>query len=311
MKTDHIIKANKLLPGDCIGVAAPSSPFKKDDFFQGVDILEAMGFSVMIPDGLFSRKGYLAGSDVHRASQLHELFADESVKAIICARGGFGTIRILPLLDYALIRNNPKLFIGFSDITALLYSFYKKSGLVTLHAPVVTSLKNIDKKSLESLTLAVSSCSKIEIRADNPVVIKYGKASGIVIGGNLSVLCHLMGTPFESEFAGHLLIIEDRGEPSYKVDRMLTQMKISGCFKGLSGVALGSFEDSGKLHEIYKIVKNIFNDYSIPVMAGFDVGHGYCNLSVPIGIEATLDTEKGTLVFHEPATVNSTRVQQL
>ena len=308
----NIVKPNKLLPGDCIGIAAPSSPFKKDDFFQGIEILEAMGFSVRISDNLFSRKGYLAGSDFHRAKQLHGLFADNSIKAIICARGGFGALRILPLLDYELIRNNPKIFIGFSDITALLYSFYKKSGLSVLHAPVVTSFKYINKKSLESLILAVSSGSEIEIQADNPFVIKHGRASGIVIGGNLSVICHLMGTPFELEFAGHILIIEDIGEPSYKIDRMLTQMKIAGCFKGLAGVALGSFlnsdDNAGKLYEIYKIVKNIFNDYSIPVMAGFDVGHGACNLSVPIGIKATLDTKKGILSFHEPLTLDKKRL---
>ncbi|QTA78574.1 Peptidase, S66 family LD-carboxypeptidase A [Desulfonema limicola] len=304
MKTINIIKAAKLLPGDCIGIAAPSSPFKKDDFFQGISILEEMGYSVMIPDGLFKKKGYLAGSDLHRAEQLHGLFADNSVKAIICARGGFGAARILSLLDYDLIRNNPKLFIGFSDITALLYSFYKKSGLVTLHGPVVTSLKYIDKKSLESLSLAVSSGSSIEIQADNPVVISHGRSLGIVICGNLSVLCHLMGTPFQPEFDNHILIIEDIGEPSYKIDRMLTQMKLAGCFKGLSGLVLGSFKDSGRLHEIYKIVKNIFNDYSIPVIAGFDVGHGDCNLSVPIGIKAAIDTEKGILAFHEPAVIN-------
>jgi muramoyltetrapeptide carboxypeptidase len=291
-----------LMPGDIIGIAAPASPFDLKAFYQGIAFLEGMGFSVFIPPGLFRRKGYLAGSDAHRADIIHRLFASPEVKAVFCARGGFGSLRVLPWIDFGIIRNNPKIFMGFSDVSALLSSFYTVCGLVTFHGPLAAGLSECDEQSLEGIFRAFSWEHRLEIMPSKPIVLKPGAAAGIVSGGNLCTLCHLLGTPFAPCYEGHILLIEERGEPGYRIDRMLTQMKLSGCFKGISGIILGSFEGCGPLHEIFKIVSNVFKNDPIPIMAGYGVGHGKSNLTLPLGIQAVLDTDRQGLVYQEPAT---------
>lgn len=293
----------RLTPGDTIGIVAPASPFDMEKFYSGISALESMGFRTFIPDDLFKKNGYLAGTDDHRANLMNRLFADRTIKGIVCARGGFGSIRILPLLDFETIRKNPKIFVGFSDISALLSVIYTKCGLVTFHGPMVTTLGDADKKTKESIFSAFSSNMKLEITLKSGVTIKSGSASGPVSGGNLTTLCHLIGTPFEPSFKGHILLLEDRGEASYRIDRMLTQMKIAGCFEGLVGLALGTFEDCGTKNDIFSIVNNIFNGYTLPILAGFDVGHGKSNITIPIGVQATLDADRHILSYHETATV--------
>lgn len=293
----------RLTPGDTIGIVAPASPFDMEKFYSGINALESMGFRTFIPDDLFKKNGYLAGTDDHRANLMNGLFADRTIKGIVCARGGFGSIRILPLLDFETIRKNPKIFVGFSDISTLLSVLYTKCGLVTFHGPMVTTLGDADKKTKESIFSTFSSDMKLEITLKSGVTIKSGSASGPVSGGNLTTLCHLIGTPFEPSFKGHILLLEDRGEASYRIDRMLTQMKIAGCFEGLAGLALGTFEDCGTKNDIFSIVNNIFNGYTLPILAGFDVGHGKSNITIPIGVQATLDADRHILSYHEPATV--------
>lgn len=292
----------RLTPGDTIGIVAPASPFDVEKFYSGINALESMGFRTFIPDDLFKKNGYLAGTDDHRANLMNGLFADRTIKGIVCARGGFGSIRILPLLDFETIRKNPKIFVGFSDISAILSVLYTKCGLVTFHGPMVTTLGDADKKTKESIFSTFSSNMKLEITLKSGVTIKSGSASGPVSGGNLTTLCHLIGTPFEPSFKGHILLLEDRGEASYRIDRMLTQMKIAGCFDGLVGLALGTFEDCGTKNDIFSIVDNIFNGYTLPILAGFDVGHGKSNITIPIGVQATLDADRHILSYHEPAT---------
>ena len=298
-----IIIPHRLIPGDTIGVVAPSSPFNKERFYQGINVLESMGFRTYIPDDLFLKKGHLAGSDIHRAALVNRLVADKKIKAIICARGGFGSIKILPLLDFESVQKNPKIFIGFSDITTLLSVLYIKCGLVTFHGPVVTSLSDATHRTKESMLSALSSGMKLEITTKRGVVIKSGFAFGPVLGGNLTTLCHLVGTSFEPNFNKHILFLEDRGEASYRIDRMLIQMKLSGCFNGLLGLVLGSFMDCGKPDEIHSIISDIFKDINIPIITGFEIGHGLDNITIPIGIEATLNTDRQLLSFHKPATI--------
>ncbi len=291
-----ILIPRSLSHGDTIGIAAPAGAFEKEKFYQGIAVLEGMGFQVFVPDYLFEKKGYLAGDDAHRANLLNRLFADNQIKAILCARGGFGSLRILSLLDFEIIRNNPKIFVGFSDITAILSVLYEKCGLVTFHGPVLTTLGTGDQKTKDALFSALSSGIKSDIRPEKGVIIQEGIASGILSGGNLATLCHLLGTQFQSDLRGHILLLEDISEPAYKIDRMLTQMKIAGCFDQVAGVVLGSFEDCGDMNDIFRIVKNIFRSCQIPVLAGFDIGHGKCNITLPLGIEAILDTYKMVLI---------------
>ncbi len=292
----------RLKPGAKIGIAAPAGPFDSQTFLRGTRILEAKGFEVYVPQGLLEANGYLAGSDEHRAEFVNQLFADKSVDAIVCARGGYGSLRILHLLDYDAVAKNPKIFIGFSDITALLTVLYDRCGLVTFHGPVLTSLADADEITKVSLFQTVSSDTKLEIEVSEGITLSPGAGSGILCGGNLNTLCHLVGTPFAPSFADKILFLEDRAEAPYRIDRMLIQMKLADCFKGLAGIVLGSFEDCGPADEIFKIINEIFSDYHVPILAGMDAGHGNPNLTLPMGIEATLDADRHRLSYHRAAT---------
>ena len=292
----------RLSPGDTIGIVAPAGAYDQETFARGIGYLEELGFNVFVPSGLLDANGYLAGSDSHRARFVNQLFADKGVDAIICARGGYGSLRILPLLDYQAIADNPKVFIGFSDITVLLAALAERSGLATFHGPVVTSLADASAETLNFLMQAVSSDAKLEIKVNQGKTIKPGSASAIVCGGNLTTLCHLVGTPFAPNFANKLLFFEDRAEAPYRIDRMLAHMKLAGCFENLAGIALGYFEDCGPLNDVYNIVAETFRDKSFPILAGLDAGHGLNNRTLPFGIEATLDADRKLLTYHRAAT---------
>ena len=296
------IRPGRLAAGDRIGIVAPASPFDKEKYYQGLAVLESMGFATFATDDIFRKEGYLAGPDDHRASTINRFFADESIKAIVCTRGGFGSIRILHLLDYPTIQKNPKIFVGYSDVSAILSVFCTKCNMVTFHGPMVTTLGDATQKTKDALFSAFSSDKKVEITPKMGVVIKPGNASGAVSGGNLTTLCHLVGTPFAHSAKGGILFLEDRGEASYRIDRMLTQMRLAGYFDKLKGLILGSFEGCGEIDEIYTIVDNIFKDKQFPFLAGFELGHGRDNITIPLGIEATLDTERNMLSFHEAPT---------
>ncbi|MDY6954188.1 MAG: LD-carboxypeptidase [Thermodesulfobacteriota bacterium] len=299
-----LIKPSRLRPGDTIGIAAPASPFNQNAFETGVGVLESMGFTVKIPESLFKRRGYLAGSDDERAALLMDLLGDETVRAILCARGGFGSMRLLPLLDLEKIRRQRKIVVGFSDVTALLVALYNKCGLVTFHGPMVTTLGKGLEGTSSALMAAISSQSPLVLAPSRPVILHGGQASGPVIGGNLTTLSHLMGTPFEPVFKGHLLFLEDRGEAPYRIDRMLSQLQLGGHVDTVAGVILGSFDDCGSLEEVYDIVRRVFQKRPIPVLAGFDIGHGTDNMTLPLGLQADLNTVEGTLRFKESAVMD-------
>ncbi|MBL7179379.1 MAG: LD-carboxypeptidase [Pseudomonadota bacterium] len=298
-----LVKPARLKPGDTLGIAAPASLFDRDRFSKGKAVLESMGFRIAVEDDVFLKREYLAGTDAQRADLINRLFADPAIKAIVCARGGFGSMRILSLLDYEAIRKHPKIFVGYSDISALLSVLYARCGLVAFHGPMVTTLADDDKESRDAMLAALTSDIKLELTPTSGRVIKPGRASGPVAGGNLTTLCHLVGTPFAPGFKGRILFLEDKGEAAYRIDRMLSQMKLAGCFDGLAGLMLGSFEKCGKLDRIYRIVAEMFSDVDIPVLAGFDIGHGRTNITIPLGIAATLDADRRKLIYHEPATV--------
>jgi len=286
-----------LEPGDTIGIAAPSGSFDHQAFQNGMAVLERMGFNMKVPDNLFSKKGYLAGSDQHRAMQLNNSFANPDLKAILCARGGFGALRILPFLDCDLIRRNPKIFIGFSDITALLAVLYDQCDLATFHGPVITSLGCAPPATQNAFFKALLAKEAIQIKAPQPICLNPGVATAPIAGGNLTTLCHLVGTPYAPDFSGHILLLEDRGEATYRIDRMLFHMKLAGSFKNLAGLVLGSFQACGRIESIYRIVKNIFKNEDIPMAAGFEIGHGAQNMTIPLGIPVELDASNGLLTY--------------
>ena len=302
-KDNKSIRPPSLKPGDTMGIVAPAGPFDPDKFMKGKAVLESMGFQTIFDDSIFQKNGFLAGTDFQRADQVNHLFADPSVQAIICARGGYGSMRILSLLDFETIQKNPKIFLGFSDISALLSVLYDQCGLVTFHGPLVTTLARATEKTIMAMKTALVSDTSLELISEDGTVIKPGVCSGLMAGGNLTTLCHLVGTPFAPNFKEKILLLEDVGEMPYRIDRMLTQMKLAGCFNDMAGLILGTFKKCGHLNDVVDIVDNIFKDTDIPILAGFDMGHGTHNLTVPMGMRATMDTDKNQLLFHEPATV--------
>ena len=292
----------RVRPGDRLGIVAPASPFDVETFSKGLNVLEQMGFRTVVSEEAFQSEGYLAGFDQVRVATVNRMFADPSIDGIICAKGGFGSMRILPLLDWEQIRSNPKVFIGFSDITALLSALGSMCNMVVFHGPVVTSLAKAPLQTRQAMLDAIATAKTVRIQSSNGVTLKSGRVSGTLRGGNLTTLCHLVGTPFQPSFRESILFLEDRGEAPYRIDRMLFQLKLCGCFEGLAGVVLGSFDDCGPLDEIYRIVTAVFDDLSIPILSGIDAGHGTQNLTLPMGIEASLDADDRLLAFHDPAT---------
>jgi muramoyltetrapeptide carboxypeptidase len=174
---------------------------------------------------------------------------------------------------------------------------------VTFHGPLVTTLAKATEKTIMAMKTALESDASLELIPEDGTVIKPGVCSGLMAGGNLTTLCHLVGTPFAPNFKGKILLLEDVGEMPYRIDRMLTQMKLAGCFNDMAGLILGTFKECGHLNDIVDIFDDIFKDTDIPILAGFDMGHGIHNLTVPMGMRATLDTDKKQLLFREPATV--------
>ena len=191
---------------------------------------------------------------------------------------------------------------GFSDISALHAAFMMHCGLAVFHGPMVISLGKSRSQTNTSLLEALSTDQPIEIYPTKPNQLSPGMATGNVAGGNLATLCHLLGTSFTPIYKDAILLLEDITEAPYKIDRMLFQMKLAGCFDGIKGVVLGSFQDSGSYQEICDIVSDIFREMQVPVLAGFEIGHNQTNLTIPLGLMATLDTGKGTLRYHESAT---------
>ena len=302
-KEKKSVKPPRLMQGDTVGIVAPAGPFDPKKFMKGKAVLESMGFRTFFDEGIFQKHGFFAGTDVQRGDQVNRLFADPAIRAVVCARGGYGSMRILPFLDFETIQKNPKIFVGFSDISVLLSVLNDRCGLVTFHGPVVTTLANATKETVEAMFTVLTSNTILELKPEKGIVIKPGVSSGIMAGGNLTTLCHLVGTPYAPRFNGKILFIEDVGEVPYRIDRMLAQMKLAGCFEGLKGLVLGSFEECGQLDEIFRIVQEMFKDVNIPILAGFEIGHSKINITIPIGLEATLDTGRQILTFYEPATV--------
>jgi muramoyltetrapeptide carboxypeptidase len=291
MKIDHF---PFLEPGDLVGVAAPCARFDRAKLYKGIECLKTLGFAVRVPERIFETHRYLAGEDATRAGVIHDLAADPHVKGIICARGGFGAMRILPYLDWDLIRAHPKLFIGFSDATALLTALMQQAGIGGIHGPNLTSLADAAPDTLAALKAAMTG-SLLPVTVPDGLCLKPGRAEGMLAGGNLATLTHLLGTGFAPDFSKGILFLEDVGEPAYKIDRMLSQMKLAGRFDDLCGVAAGSFD--GCEHPAYlpEIFDDIFGEYGIPVLMGLAAGHGPVNLSLPMGRQVSLDADRMTL----------------
>jgi len=293
------IKPARLRKGHGIGIIAPAGPVTRSELQPAIDILTERGYHVTPAPHLFHRDGYLAGDDDARLEDLHAMFSDGSIKAIFCARGGYGSLRLLDRIDYDLIRSNPKIIVGYSDITALLFAIYKETGLVTFHGPVVRDFSSIRNRDLNAFFGLVSSRAPLELELSGGTDLRPGKARGTLLGGNLSLITRLIGAPFMPSLNGAILFIEERGEPPYRIDRMLTHLRLSGLIKGLGGLIAGRFSDCGDMSVIERLLLDITSDFGTPVFSGLPVGHGRENVTLPLGVQADLDTEKMTLTIQD------------
>ncbi len=291
------IYPDKLQTGDTIGIAAPAGFFDKEIFAKGIKILEEMGFNVHVPEEIMCEEGRFAGDDDSRIKVLHHLFQDSDIKAIVCARGGYGSMRLLESIDFDIVRNNPKVFAGFSDISALLSVFEERTGLLCYHAPVVTSLVDVDELTINAFRQMLVTEEEFILTSENNIAVCHGQVTGKLLGGNLTTLNHLSGTGYAPDFKGSIIMLEDIAEVPYKIDRMLTQMKLAGMFSRISGVALGRFENCGDFDEIMNIFEEIFADNNIPVVAGFAFGHSKTNIPFPVGGIATLDSQNCSIAY--------------
>jgi len=249
-----------------------------------------MGYTVQVPQEVFAASGYLAGDDLNRATLLNRLVADAEVRAILCARGGFGSMRLLEAIDYRQAEAQPKYFMGFSDVTALLAAFHRCSHLVVFHGPTVSQLADADPATVEAMARVLSGALTVSLPAEE--VLRPGNARGPLMGGNLTTLCHLVGTPYFPSLTGSILLLEDRGEALYRVDRMLQHLKLAGCLKGIAGLALGRFDDCLPAQGLRQLVTERFREAEIPILAGLPVGHGALNRAIPLGLPAVLDTDR-------------------
>lgn len=290
-----LTKPDRLHRGDRIGIVAPGGPVTREELEPGIRLLESRGYRISSGPHLYAQTGYLAGDDDNRLQDLHMMFRDPEVKAILCARGGYGTLRLLDRLDYGMIGDNPKIIAGYSDITALLLALYQISGLVTFHGPLVKDLTKNENRNITALLELVSSGGIVEWDLRESTCLRPGRAVGPLLGGNLTLISHLVGTPYMPSLRGAILFIEDRGEPLYRIDRMLTHLHLGGILKGLAGLVAGRFEERGDTMDIGRLLTEMTADTGIPVVAGLPFGHGHHNLPLPVGLGGRIDTETMTL----------------
>ncbi len=288
-----------LRSGDCIGIVFPAGPVRDQKrFAAGRRILHQLGFTTRCRPELPATDGYLAGSDQERAAELMAMWRDPSIQAIMAARGGYGCLRLLPHLDFTIFRQQPKLLVGFSDITILHSALYQQSGLSSLHGPVVTSLADDDTDGIRQFGAMLTSAAPPPIHTGNLQVLRPGTAHGPLLGGNLASLCSLLGTPYVPDYTGAILLLEDVGESDYRLDRMITQLHLAGKLAEPAGIILGTFIDGGKPATVWNRILECTDN--IPVWANFPVGHSSRNLTVPHGLPATMDSATATLSFHPP-----------
>lgn len=305
-----------LRKGDTVGLVSPSSAVDERLALQlAQEAMEALGFRVRTGAHYGGRYGHLAGTDAERAGDLNAMFGDKAVRAIVCVRGGSGAARLLPLLDYALIRRNPKVLLGYSDITALHCAIHAKTGLVTFHGPVGTgswNRFNVDQferlffqRELMQYQNSRDAGDELVPRRNRTRTLRGGKAQGELVGGNLTVLTALAGTPYLPDFSGRILFLEDVGEAPYRIDRMFSTLKLMGALDKVAGIIFGDCSDCNPGDGYGSLtLDQIFDDYilplKIPAYRGAMIGHIREQFIVPVGGKVEIDADAGTFRLLAP-----------
>ena len=319
----NLIKPKALKKGDKVALIAPASNIEQaEDLNIACDVIKWLGFEPVVGKNIMNQYGYLAGQDKERADDLNDMFERKDVAGIICYRGGYGTMRMLPYIDYDLIKKNPKVLMGFSDITALLQAIYQMTGLVTFHGPVAIS--SFNDYTMEYLHRAIYS-NKVIGDIKNPpassnrvetehrlIKINKGKTTGNLVGGNLTLIVSLIGTPYDVDYKNKILFIEEINEEPYKADRMFTQLWLSGKLQDLNGIIIGKMTNvkpseykPGFTNTLYleEILRTRLEPLKIPAVYGYAFGHIRDKITLPIGVKATLDVDNGLFSIDENAVI--------
>lgn len=312
-----IVKPKALKPGDKVAIIAPSTPTDADKLRRGQEGLRSLGLQPIIFPTCHKNYGHLAGLDQERAADINRAFADPEIDGIICMKGGAGAYRLMPLLDYDAIRGNPKVFIGYSDVTALHMAFNKLCRMVTYHGPMLISDFFLGDNKLEPFTLNSYKQALFGTgaagRLENPPgeelrVLREGTAQGELIGGNLSLLISTLGSPWELDTTGKILFIEDISEAAYKVDRMLNALALAGKFKDCAGIILGSWTGcnpeqkstyTGQDLPLETIFEEVIGPFNKPTILNLRAGHNYPAITLPFGVQVKIDTAVPEIVVLE------------
>ncbi|MDW7681092.1 MAG: LD-carboxypeptidase [bacterium] len=317
-----LLKPPRLSTGDTVGLVSPAScAFEPSTIRSGMETLQTLGYKVKLGKYIREKYGYLAGTDEQRVEDLHQMFLDEEIRAIVALRGGYGSMRLLNQLDYSLIKNHPKILLGYSDITSLCLGIHAKTGLVTFHGPVAIS--SFSEYTRHNFYKVVADNRPLgEIAHPDPgttlrptahlATIRPGKASGILIGGNLTLLTALLGTAYEPDFRKAILFLEETGEEPYDIDRMLTQLLLAGKLDQVAGIIFDRCPnckpaDYKPAFSVTFSLEEVLNDrlgrLDCPVLFGLNLGHVADKPTLPIGIAATLDADNRSLSIDESAVV--------
>jgi len=303
----ELVRPSRLAPGARVAVVAPSGPVPEERLQAGLDVLRGWDLDPVVAPHVLDRHdefGYLAGTDADRAADLQAAWCDPAVDAVLCARGGYGVQRMTDLLDWDAMRAaGPKVFVGFSDITALHEAFANRLGLVTLHGPMAAGIDFIkNTRAQEHLRATLFAPETVQTIASGGTALVPGRARGVTLGGCLCLLAADLGTPHSRPSArGGLLCLEDVGEETYRLDRYLTQLLRAGWLDGVRGVLLGSWQDCDPYPGVRALLVDRLGGLGVPVVEEFGFGHCEGALTIPFGVAAELDADSGVLTLEEPA----------
>jgi muramoyltetrapeptide carboxypeptidase len=286
-------------PGETIALAAPSSCVARPPWEAGVRVLEEWGFRVKCGPEVFQTRALGSETDRQLARRLEEIWLDPEVKAIMAVRGGYGSLKLLPHLNLASLRAVPKRLVGFSDLTNLLWYLHRRLGLVTFHGPNVAQLAGLTAVARQSLLESLTAARPPQVIFRDLAVLHPGLAQGPLAGGNLTTLCHLVGTPFAPQLSGYLLFLEDHNEAIYRLDRMLHHLRLAGVLAGVRGVVLGAFTNCGSRKDLLEVCTAALEPLRVPVLADLPLGHQADNHTFPLGALARLDSGEASLSLLE------------
>ncbi|MGE5692305.1 MAG: S66 peptidase family protein [Candidatus Zixiibacteriota bacterium] len=306
-----LLKPKALFPGATVGIVAPSSWAKDARLRRGLAWLVKTGFGVKLFLSPKLKYGFLSGPDEVRAKLFNQAFADPELDAVICARGGYGALRMLDKIDFDLIGKNPKIFVGFSDITAIHLALFKKTGLCSFHGPMAADFgAAYNRRNLMKVLSSKNTSGKVPFpKGQQPKFMRPGVATGPLLGGNLSLIVKLFGTPYQPPLDGAILFLEDISEYPHRIDGYLAQLRLAGVFDQISGLILADFKDCERpprasfTMPLKRIFQDFFGHAPFPVALNFPFGHSKNKFTLPLGIRATLDSKKKSLVLEEAGVV--------